>query len=144
MRKQSKKPIVCVFSRLQLFRDPMDCSPPGSSVHRVSQASILEWVAISSSRGSSRPRDRNRTSCVSCIGRQLLYHWATREACDLDTGALEQHCAIELSVMIEMVALGLSKSTPHAWPHAAFEFCFLKMIYLFDCTGSPLRHADFL
>ena len=37
--------------------DPMDCSPPGSSVHGISQERILEWVAISSSRGSSQPRD---------------------------------------------------------------------------------------
>ena len=36
--------------------DPMDCSPPGSSVHGISQARIVEWVVISSSRGSSRPR----------------------------------------------------------------------------------------
>ena len=38
--------------------DPMDCSPPGFSVHEISQARILEWVAISFSRGSSQPRDR--------------------------------------------------------------------------------------
>ena len=37
--------------------DPMDCSPPGFSVHGILQARILEWVAISFSRGSSRPRD---------------------------------------------------------------------------------------
>ena len=37
--------------------DPMDCSPPGSSVHEIFQARILEWVAISFSRGSSQPRD---------------------------------------------------------------------------------------
>ena len=42
----------------------MDCSPPGSSVHGILQARILEWVAISFSRGSFWPRDRN---CVSCI-----------------------------------------------------------------------------
>ena len=54
--------------------DPMDCSLTGSSVHGILQARILEWVAISSSRGSSRPRDRNHFSCVSCIGRQILYH----------------------------------------------------------------------
>ena len=41
--------------------DPMDCSPPDSSVHGISQARILEWVAISFSRGSSRPRDRTQT-----------------------------------------------------------------------------------
>ena len=53
-----------------------DCSPPGSSVHGISQARIQEWVALSFSRGSSRPRDQ---TCVSCIGRWLLYHWATME-----------------------------------------------------------------
>ena len=47
--------------------DPMDYSPPGSSVHGIFQARILEWIAISSSRGSSRPRDQTRVSCGSCI-----------------------------------------------------------------------------
>ena len=55
----------------------IDCSPPGSSVLGISQARILKWVAISFSRGSSRPRDR---TCGFCIGRRVLYHWATREA----------------------------------------------------------------
>ena len=41
-----------------LLCDPMDCSPPGSSVHEILQAKILEWVAVPSSRGSSQPRDR--------------------------------------------------------------------------------------
>ena len=49
----------------------MNCSPPGSSVHGVFQARLLEWVAISSSRGSSRPRDQNCVSCISCIGKYL-------------------------------------------------------------------------
>ena len=57
--------------------NPIDCSPPGSSVHGISQARILKWVAISFSGGSSQPRDR---SCISCIGRWILYCWATREA----------------------------------------------------------------
>ena len=43
---------------------PMDCSPQGSSVYGISQARILEWVAISSSRGSSWPRDRTHVSCI--------------------------------------------------------------------------------
>ena len=50
--------------------DPMDCSTPGSSVQGISQARILERVAISFSRGSSRPRDRTH---VSCTGRRALY-----------------------------------------------------------------------
>ena len=58
----------------------MDCSPPGSFVHGISQASILGWVAISSSRGSFWSRDWTLISCVSCIGRQVLCHWATWEA----------------------------------------------------------------
>ena len=45
--------------------DLMDCSPPGSSVHEISQARILEWVAISSSRGSSQPMDQTRISSKS-------------------------------------------------------------------------------
>ena len=56
----------------------MDCSPPGSSVHGISQARILEWVAISFSKASSRPRD---PTCISCTGRQILYHGATWKAC---------------------------------------------------------------
>ena len=45
----------------------LGCSPPASSVHGIFQARILEWVVISSSRGSSRSRDQTRISCVSCI-----------------------------------------------------------------------------
>ena len=45
--------------------DPMDCSLPGSSVHGILQARILQWVAISFSRGSSWPRDQTRDSCFA-------------------------------------------------------------------------------
>ena len=58
----------------------MDCSPPGSSVHGIFQARIVEWVAISFSRGSSPSRDWTCVSCVLCVGRQILYHCATWEA----------------------------------------------------------------
>ena len=54
--------------------DPVDCSPPGSSVHRIFQARILEWVAISLSRGSSQPRNQ---TCVFCTGKWILYHYTT-------------------------------------------------------------------
>ena len=60
--------------------DPMDCSPPASSVHGISQAVILEWVVISFSRGSSWGRDQ---ILVSCNSRQILYHCATWEALSL-------------------------------------------------------------
>ena len=64
---------VCVLSHVWLC-NPMDCSLPGSSVNGISQARILQQVGISYSRGSSWPRDR---TCVSHIGRRILYYWAT-------------------------------------------------------------------
>ena len=57
--------------------DPMDCSPPGSSVHGILQARILEWVAIPFSRGSSRPRAQAK---ISCIAGRLFTIWATGAA----------------------------------------------------------------
>ena len=69
---------VCVCAQsYPTLCDSMDCSPPGSSVHGVSQPRILEWVTISFSRGSPWPRNR---TCTSCIGRQILYHWVNWEA----------------------------------------------------------------
>ena len=64
---------LCCCSVTKLFPtlcNSMDCSPPGSSVHGISQARILKWVAISFFMGSSQPRKR---TCISCIGRQILY-----------------------------------------------------------------------
>ena len=46
--------------------DPMDCSSPGSSVHGIFQARVLEWVAFSFSRGSSQLRDQTLVSCIIC------------------------------------------------------------------------------
>ena len=68
---------TCMQSRLLYLTlcDPKDCSPPGSSVHGISQVKILEWVAISSSRVSSRPRDQTHVYYVSCIGKHIPYHW---------------------------------------------------------------------
>ena len=56
--------------------DPVDCSPPGSPIHGISQARVLEWVAIPFSRGSSWLRNWN---CILCSGRQTLYHRVTWE-----------------------------------------------------------------
>ena len=65
---------VKLLSRVWLC-DPMDCNLPGS-IHEIFQARILEWVAISFSRGSSQPRDRTRVSRI--VGRCFTF-WATRE-----------------------------------------------------------------
>ena len=70
-------PSSCLVAQLCLtVFDPLDCSLPGSSVPGILKARTLEWAFISFSRGSSQPRDR---TCVSCIGRQILYHSATSE-----------------------------------------------------------------
>ena len=75
----------CVLSHLShiwLLVTPMDCSPPGSSVHGTSQAKIVEWIAISSSRGSYQPRESNLH--LLCLlhwqAYFFFYHWNTWEA----------------------------------------------------------------
>ena len=73
---ESQNVCVYVWALVQLdltLGDPMDWSTPGSSVHRIFQARILEWVAMSFSRGSAWPRDWTHISCISCIGKQVLY-----------------------------------------------------------------------
>ena len=70
---------VCakLFQSCSTLCDPMDYNPPGSSVHGILQARILEWVAMSSSRGSSQPRD---WTWISCIAGGFFTHWVTWEA----------------------------------------------------------------
>ena len=67
---------VLVAQSCPTLGDPMDCSSPGSSVHRIFQVRVLEWVPISYSRGSSWPRDGTR---ISCIADRFLIIWDTRE-----------------------------------------------------------------
>ena len=68
--------------------DPMDCSLPGSSVHEIFQARVLEWGAISFSRGSSQPRDWTRVSSI--VGRRFTI-WATREVLRRERGSKLNH-----------------------------------------------------
>ena len=63
--------LLLLFSRWvpsDSYATPVDCSPPGSSVHRISQAGTLEWVAISSSRGPPRPRDQTPPTSPALAG----------------------------------------------------------------------------
>ena len=71
VRMKSVKVKVLVTQSCPTLCDPMDYSPPGSSVHGILQARIMQWVAIFFSRGSSRPRDQ---IWFSCIARWILYH----------------------------------------------------------------------
>ena len=66
-----------VTQSCQTLCKPMYCIPPGSSVHGILQARILEWVAVPFSRGSSQPRDQTG---VSCTAGGFFTSWATREA----------------------------------------------------------------
>ena len=66
--------LLLSLSHVWLFCNPMDCSPLDSYVCRISQARILEWVTISSFKGCSLPRDQIWFSCISCIGRRVLYY----------------------------------------------------------------------
>ena len=66
-----------MLSHVPLFCDTIDCSPPGFSVHGISQVRILEWVAVSLFRASSGIMDQ---ICISYTGRLILDPWATREA----------------------------------------------------------------
>ena len=74
--------------------DPMDCSPPGSSIHGIFRARVLEWVAISFSRGSSRPRDWTQVSCIAGIHFTV---WATL------TLALEKNSRINMTRKAEFI-----------------------------------------
>ena len=76
----------CLVAELCLILfDPMEYSLPGPSVHEILQARTLQQGAISSSRESSRPTCWSHDSCISCIGRRILYHWAPGKPRDLIT-----------------------------------------------------------
>ena len=109
---------ACVLSHVQLFYDHMNCSPPSISVHGIFPARILEWVAISSSRGSSQSRDWSQGSCVSCTGRQILYHctiWEAQVVLDLGSNT---SCAI--------YNMSLNKELKPSFPW--FPYCILYRV----------------
>ena len=103
----------------------MDCSLPGSSVHGVLQTKISEWVAISSSRRSSRPRDWTRVSCVTCIADRFFTCWAIRGS------QANQHPQPSFLLLWHTDSSthqspGESVSTLTAWPHPTQHFWFSR------------------
>ena len=71
--------VLCLVSQsCPVLCNSMDYSPPGSFVHGILQARILEWVAMPFSRGSSQPRDRTQVFCIA--GGRFFIIWATKEA----------------------------------------------------------------
>ena len=115
-------------SRLTLC-DPTDCSPPSSSVHGILQARILERVAISSSRGSSWPRDWTWVSCISCTGKQIPYHFVTREV-HMTSSLVKSSSSIK-SVFFLAISLllnlwyggGIGHSLAGIWSEMSFTEC---------------------
>ena len=105
--------------------NPMDCSWPGSSVHRISQARILGWVAISSSRGSSLSKDSNG---VFYIGRQILYPWATRGSVPII------HCCVSL---VSSPSLSSSNSVLFPTPQMKWTLhpvLFQGLLWTYTCS----------
>ena len=88
-----------------------DVSPPGSSDHAILQARILKWVAISSSRGSSWPRDKTHISYVSPIAGRFFTIWATKEAqCYVRVFKIQSLLICWTSLVAQMV-----KNLPVMW-----------------------------
>ena len=90
---------------------PVDCSPPSSSVHGSLQARILEWVAISFSRGSSRPRDWTQVSHIA--GRRFNL-CATREALKYKNTASEKTSCRDTELQIQALTSKISKGGKEA------------------------------
>ena len=113
---------------------PIECSLPGSSTHGIFQARILEWVAISFSRGSSEPRDRTQ---VFCFGRQILYHWMAREIPDLSILSPGMSCGH----LLEKTRPG-SKNTGCRGPEAGSGRAYLAAMR--PCQAAGTRSAEAL
>ena len=113
--------------------NPMDCSPPGSSVHGNLQARILEWVANPFSRGSSRPSD---WTCVSCIAGRFFTTWATREAPFSHTVMYTSQCySLNSSHLPFPTCPKVCSLHPHLpfWPCKLVQYHF-SIWYYFSCT----------
>ena len=87
---------------------PVDCSPPGSFVHGILQARILEWVTMPSSGGSSQTRDQTQVSYISCIGWQVFFYYLRHLG---SPQAVKQHSKALLEAEV-------ASPTRH-WPDAA-------------------------
>ena len=101
---------MCVHAQSCLtLCDPMNCSPPGSSVHGIFQARILEWITISYSRSSSQPRDRTCISCLSCTGRWILNHWE-------ESHWITWEALLKADIWIQIIL---------CWPESSFGFFYM-------------------
>ena len=133
--------------------DPMDCSPPDSSVYGIFQARILEWVAMSSSRGSSQLRDQTH---ISCIAGRFFTMEPPGKSSTLDAGVLSHLSHVQLFVtpwtVAHQVTLSMDFSRQEYWSGLPFPssgdlpnpgikpgllYC-RQILYWLSYKGSPL------
>ena len=120
--------------------NPMDCRLPGSSVHGIFQARVLEWVAISFSRGSSWPRDRTQVSHI--VGKHFTV-WAKSITCFFFSKKKKKnhhHCeALLISVCLHQLLIGLS-GFGHKDVSSALFFC--SFIVNFNLKDTPTPESS--
>ena len=151
---------ACSVAKLCLnLCDPMDCSPPGSPVHEILQARILEWVAISYSRGSSWPRDRAHISCVSHITGRLFTTESPGKSLHYVAVATQSLSCVQLCVAPQTVAhraplfmgfprqeywSGLPFPTPGDLPDPGIKPAFSALASRFFTTAPPRKPRTYL
>ena len=114
------------------LHDPMDCSSPGSTVHGILQARILEWVAMPSSRGSSQPRDRTHASCGSCA-EEPLWKPLLNDSILIHSVVIQKHFVVYLGLW------GGGGRIYKAWKVHSFPFSFVLIIRYF-WSSNRFRH----
>ena len=117
-------PVSCVCAQsCPTLCNPLDCRPLGSPVRGILQARILEWVAISSSRQSSRPRDQIH---ISCTGRWILYHWTTLETMEQNKKKWNNECHRDYTMMTIAVWVQASTITLRSTLKLAYKVLWIK------------------
>ena len=139
---------VCMlssFSPVRLFRDSMDCSPPGSSVHGILPARILEWVAMPSSRGFSWPWDQTHVSRGSCTAGRSFTDESPEAIC---RSRRRQNQPFTIIHIITTVSTTNILSSCHQCRHfqrtqvlmeSVEVQLFLRSFFLFHCSSLTLR-----
>ena len=124
--------------------DPTNGSLPAFSVCKIFKTRILEWVAISYSRGSFLLRDRTHVSCVSCIGKQILYHCTIWEVLSL---LHECVCAKSLQSHLTLCDL-MGHSTPGSSVQRILQARILEWVFMPSSRGSfrlrDLTHVSYV
>ena len=126
--------------------DLTDCSQWGSPVHTIFPKRTLESVAISSSKGSSQPRNQTHISCVSCIGKWILYYWATWEAHMSTWESTKQILQRRICLLVLIFVSSIDTSTQEVFTKCGCCCSVAKscptLWYPMDCStpGSSILH----